>query len=103
MTLEKALALAEEMAKDPRRDCLEDEMIQVFAKSIRLVQDHAAIDWQTSQGRIAELEQALNGLRSDYDLNNCRANTYQQALERIARECNHGTAQIIAVTALGRG
>jgi len=41
MTLEKALALAEEMAKDPRRDCLEDEMIQVFAKSIRLVQGHA--------------------------------------------------------------
>lgn len=41
MTLEKALTLAEEMSKETGRDCLEDEMIQVFAKSIKLVQSHA--------------------------------------------------------------
>lgn len=41
MTLEKALELAEEMAKERGRDCIEDEMIQVFASSIKLVQSHA--------------------------------------------------------------
>lgn len=56
-----------------------------------------------SRQRITELEQALNGLRSDYDLNNCRANTYQQALEQIADMNNlYTTTGNIARKALGR-
>ena len=60
-----------------------------------------------SRQRITELEQALNGLRSDYDLNNCRANTYQQALEQIENQPEEGwmgamECQLIACEALAR-
>lgn len=57
-----------------------------------------------SRQRVTELEQALSGLRSDYELNNRRANAYQQALEQIAGMKNlYTTAGSIARKALGRG